>query len=83
MKTPEKEIKTEKLKKFHDKNPLLFHTNKHYYFGASTYSVVAYYIYVEKKQKQERMEKLFTAAYGDPFVEWLETCTPEERDFVL
>jgi len=45
--------------------------------------VVAYYIYVEKKQKQERIERLFTAAYGDPFVEWLETCTPEERDFVL
>jgi len=80
---PEGEMKTEDLKKINLKDPLVFHTTKKLYFGASTYSVISFYIHVEKKQKQERIERLFTAAYGDPFTEWLKTCTPEERDFVL
>lgn len=65
------------------KDPLFFYINKKLFYGGSTYSVIAYYIYVEKKQKQERIERLFTIAYGDVFTDWLKTCTPEQRDFVL
>ena len=41
------------LKILNMKDPLFFYINKKLFYGGSTYSVIAYYIYVEKKQKQE------------------------------
>jgi len=80
---PKNENYERQLKFLNLKNPLYFYIDKKLFYGGSTYTVIAYYMYVEKKQKQERIERLFTIAYGDVFTEWLKTCTPEQRDFVL
>lgn len=50
----EKDKRIEEQLKFLNMNkPLQFYTEKKIFFGGSTYSIIAYYMYIEKKQKQE------------------------------
>lgn len=65
------------------RDPLYFHTDKKLFYGGSTYSIVAYYMYIEDRQKQEKIERFFTNVYGDLFTNWLKTATKERRDFTL
>jgi len=40
-------------------------------------------MYIEDRQKQEKIERFFTNVYGDLFTNWLKTATKERRDFTL
>jgi len=53
LEVPKDEKYEKQLKILNMKDPLFFYINKKLFYGGSTYSVIAYYIYVEKKQKQE------------------------------
>lgn len=51
--------------------------------GAATTSITTELLWIEKQKKQERIEWFFTTVYGERYVNWLNTLSPEERDFTL
>jgi hypothetical protein len=53
------------------------------FVGATTASLLVRPRYVERQQKQARIEWFFTAVYGQRYVTWLESLSPSQRDFTL
>jgi hypothetical protein len=51
--------------------------------GAATTSITSELLQIEKKKKQERIERFFTTVYGEWYTTWLNKLSPEDRDFTL
>lgn len=53
------------------------------FFGSATFSFYELYLFKEKQAIQPRIERFFLKIYGEPYWIWLESLSPEERNFAF
>jgi NADH-quinone oxidoreductase subunit A len=74
---------SESSSELHKDNSFFFYESSMPFVGATTASLLARFRYVERQQKQVRIEWFFTSVYGQRYVTWLESLTPSQWDSTL